>query len=205
MDACLADGLIARPKLFTPTNFRVAPAAEILRPSIADIMIPSADLKVLRKIFDRLLLMASGKSNYVKAGMRNEVLGGVAFAAATNALFAMWTTAAGTDMSAYVGNTAGEVASSGAYDRVSKTNNTTNFATITGAAAKVNSNAITWVTASANWNSSANIPQGAAFDGNLKTAADNLLIWWDWTVAKPVLNGDTAQINTSGLSWTETT
>lgn len=203
MDAALADSFF-RPVQFAPVNLRATPAAEIWRPSIADIALPRADLKIISKIFDRILLMASGKANYLKAAMRNEVLGAVAFAAPTNALFAMWTTAAATDMSAYVGNTAGEVASSGAYDRVSKTNNTTNFATITGAAAKVNSNAITWTTASANWNSSANIPQGACFDGNLKTAADNLLVWWDWTVAKPVLNGDTAQINTSGFSWTET-
>jgi hypothetical protein len=105
-------------------------------------------------------------------------------------------------MDAYVGNTAGEV-SGGAYDRVAKTNNTTNFASITGDAAKVNSNAITWTAASANWNSSATIPQLGVFDGNLKTSADNLLVWGDFTVAKAVLNGDTAQINTSAFSYTE--
>lgn len=190
---------------FRVANLHATPAAELLLPSIRDIALPRADLVRLRKLFDRILLMASGKSNYLKANMRNEVLGAVAFGAPANALFALWTTAAATDMSAYVGNTAGEVASSGSYDRVSKTNNTTNFATIVGAAAKVNSNAITWVTATANWNASAVIPQLGVFDGNLKTAADNLLIWGDFTVAKAILNGDTAQINTSGLSWTETT
>lgn len=203
-----ADQLI-RP-VFKPVHFRVAnlhatPAAELWLPSIADIELPRVDLKRLRKVFDQILLMASGKSNYVKAGMRNEVLGAVAFAAPTNGIFGLWTTAAGTDMSAYVGNTAGEVASSGSYDRVTKTNNTTNFATITGAAAKVNSTAITWITATANWNSSAVIPQMGCFDGNLKTAADNLLIWGDFTVAKSILSGDTPVINASSLSWTETT
>lgn len=201
--SALAFSLERRPTLLTPTNFRVAPAAELLRPSLADMVIPRVPLQRLRKAFD-LLLMASGKGNYLKAAFRNEVLGAVAFGAPSAAFFALWTTAAATDMSAYVGNTAGEVASSGAYDRVNKTNNTTNFATITGAAAKVNSNAIAWATASANWNSGSVIPQGACFDGNAKSAADNLLLWWDWTVAKSVLNGDTAQINTSAFSWTET-
>lgn len=196
------DLVLPRPKLLEPTNWRVTAAAEILRPGLADIAIPRVPLARLRKAFD-LVLMAAGKSNYLKAAFRNEVLGAVAFAAPGSAFFALWTTAATTDMSAYVGNTAGEVASSGAYDRVTKTNNTTNFATITGAAAKVNTTAITWVTASANWNGAAVIPQLGVFDGNLKTAADNLLLWADFTVAKSILNGDTAQINASAFSWTE--
>jgi len=41
------------------------------------------------------------------------------------------------------------------------------------------------------------------FDGNLKTAADNLLIWVIRATAKPVLNGDTASFATSAISWTE--
>jgi len=106
-------------------------------------------------------------------------------------------------MSAYTGATAGEV-SGGAYDRVAKVNNVTNFASIVGMAAKVNSTAITWVTASANWNASAVIPQLAVFDGNLKTAADNLLLWGDFTTAKSVLLGDTAQINVGAFSYTDT-
>jgi len=156
-----------------------------------------------KKVFDRILLMASGKSNYLNAAFRNEVLGAVAFGAPATAYFALWTTTAGTNMSAYVGNTAGEV-SGGSYDRVAKTNNTTNFATIVGAAAKVNSNAITFTTATADWNSAATIPQMGVFDANAKTSGDNLLIWGDHTTAKSVLNGDTAQYNTSAVSWTET-
>lgn len=195
---------------FKPVTFEVAnlfpgKAAELLIPGIADMELLRAQRLKLRKRFDQILiLMASGKSNYLMASMRNEVLGAVAFAAPSNGDFALWTTTAGTNMSAYVGNTAGEVASSGSYDRVVKTNNTTNFATIVGAAAKVNSNAITWVTATANWNSSAVIPQLGVFDANTKSATDNLLVWGDFTTAKAVLNGDTAQINTSSFSWTET-
>lgn len=186
-----------------PTNFHVCPAAEILRPGLADLWIPREKLLYLRRAFD-VLLMASGKSAYLGSQVKNSVLGAVAFApvSVTPVFPAMWTTAAATDMDGYVGNTAGEV-SGGSYDRVSKTNNTANFATIVGDAAKVNTTAITWPTASANWNSSAVIPQFAIFDANAKSAADNLLIWGDFTTAKAVLNGDTAQINASSMSWTE--
>jgi hypothetical protein len=48
------------------------------------------------------------------------------------------------------------------------------------------------------------IPQLAVFDGNAKSAADNLLLWGDFTTAKAVLNGDTAQINTGAFSYTDT-
>jgi hypothetical protein len=192
-----------RPVTFAPINWHLGDAAELLRDPLRDADIPREALKRLRKAFDDILVMASGKSNYLKAAMRNEVLGAVAFGAPANAYFALWTTAAATDMSAYHGGTAGEV-TGGSYDRVTKTNNTSNFATIAGAAAKVNTTAITWVTASANWNSSAVIPQLGVFDGNAKTSGDNLLVWGDFTTAKAVLNGDTAQINASAFSWTET-
>lgn len=199
-----ASGLVVprlTPVTLAPVNLRLGNAAELLRDPLKDAALPREMLKRLRRFYDHIL-MASGKSNYFSEKMRNEVLGAVAFAAPGTINFALWTTAAGTDVSAYVGNTAGEV-SGGAYDRVAKTNNTTNFASIVGKAAKVNSNAITWVTASANWNSSAVIPQLLLFDGNLKTAADNLLLWGDFTTAKAVLNGDTAQINTSAFSYTD--
>jgi hypothetical protein len=156
----------------------------------------------LRKVWDQILLMASGKSAYLSGALKNEVLGATAYTAAATVYTALWTTAAATDMDAYHGGTAGEV-SGGSYDRVSKTNNTTNFAGITGDAAKVNSNAHTFPAASANWNSGSNIPQMGIFDGNAKTSGDNLLIWGDLTTAKPVLSGDTAQFNTSAISWTE--
>lgn len=181
---------------FSPVRWHVAPAAELLREPVRDL-----DRKLAR-LFDQILLMASGKSAYLSAAVKNEVLGATAFAAPATVYFALWTTAAATDMDAYVGNTAGEV-SGGSYDRVAKTNNTTNFASISGDNAKVNSNAITWPTATADWNSGSTIPQLGVFDGNAKTAADNLLLWGDFTTAKAVTNGDTAQINTSSFSWTE--
>lgn len=186
-------------------RWHAAPAAEILLPSIRDLArygMPRALGKRFEEAWDNILLMASGKSAYLSEKVKNEVLGATAFGAPATVYFGLWTTAAATDMDAYHGGTAGEV-SGGSYDRVSKTNNTTNFASISGDAAKVNSNAITFPTASANWNSGNTIPQMGIFDGNAKTSADNLLIWGDHTTAKSVLNGDTAQYNTSAVSWTE--
>jgi len=193
---------VFQPVTFAPVRLHPGAAAELLRDPLKDADLPREMLKRLKKRFD-LLLMASGKSNYFSEKLRNEVLGAVAFAAPGTVYFGLWTTAAGTNMSGYVGNTAGEV-TGGSYDRVSKVNNTTNFASITGMAAKVNSTAITWVTATANWNASAVIPQLAVFDGNLKTAADNLLLWGDFTTSKAVLSGDTAQINVGAFSYTDT-
>ena len=177
-------------------EWHAAPAAELLR-DWARFGLP----RRYGRIFD-ILLMASGKSAYLSEKVKNEVLGAVAFTGPVTVYTALWTTAAATDMDAYHGATAGEV-SGGSYDRVTKTNNTTNFATITGDAAKVNSNAHTFPTATADWNAAAVIPQMGIFDGNLKTSADNLLIWGDLTTAKSVLNGDTAQFNTSAISWSE--
>lgn len=182
--------------VLAPRLWHAAPAAELLR-DVARYELPAR----YRRIFDHLL-MASGKSAYLSEKVKNEVLGAVAFGAPANVYFALWTTAAATDMDAYNGGTAGEV-SGGAYDRVTKANNTTNFASITGDAAKVNSNAITFPTATANWNSGSAIPQCGVFDGNAKTSADNLLVWADLTTAKTVLNGDTASFATGALSWTE--
>ena len=188
-----------------PARLHATQAAEILLPSARDLFrfgMPRSIGRRWERIFDHILLMASGKSAYLSESVKNEVLGATAFAAPGTVYTALWTTTAGTDMDAYNGGTAGEV-SGGSYDRVSKTNNGTNFAAISGDAAKVNSNAHTFPTATANWNSGSTIPQMGIFDGNAKSAADNLLIWGDLTTAKSVLNGDTAQFNASAISWTE--
>lgn len=188
----------------TPGNLHATKAAEILLPSARDLFrygMPRSRGRRYERIFDRILLMASGFSSYLSERVRNEVLGAVAFGAPANTFTALWTTAVGTDMDGFHGGTAGEV-SGGSYDRVSKANNTTNWASITGDAAKVNSNAHTFPTATANWNGGNVIPQMGIFDGNAKTSADNLLVWGDLTTAKAVLNGDTAQFNTSAISIT---
>lgn len=193
-----------QPVRFSLANVYPGAAAELLREPLKDAEIVRAKLNKLRKAFDRILILQlSGKGDDLNANFRNEVLGATAFSAPSTIYFAMWTTTAATNLKTYEGNTAGEV-SGGSYDRVGKTNNTTNFASISGSTAKVNSTAVTWTAASADWNSGSTIPQFILFDGNAKSAADNNLLWGDWTTAKSVLNGDTAQINTSGFSWTET-
>jgi hypothetical protein len=170
-------------------------AAELLRDWVKEEM-PSR----YRKLYDRILLMAGSKSDYLEAAVKNEVLGAVAFAAPANVFFGLWGTASSIN-DASNGGTAGEV-SGGSYDRVTKTNNTTNFASVT-TGNKVNTTAITFPTASANWNASANINQVGVLDGNAKTSGDNLLLWGDLTVPKPVLNGDTASFAASAFSWSE--
>lgn len=203
---------IVLPELYLPPKPRIVSlgtvdwhlgrAAELLRAPLRDAPIRKRRLDWLRKEFD-LLLMASGKSAASSQWVKNHLLGQVAITAIGTAYFALWTTAAATDMDAYVGNTAGEV-SGGSYDRVSKTNNTTNFASITGDAAKVNSNAITFPTASANWNSGNPIPQCGVLDDNVAAGAGaDFILWGDLTTARTVLNGDTAQFATSAFSWTE--
>lgn len=190
-----------------PGAWHPAPAVELLREPLKDALVPRERLKKLRREFDKWvklkrggnwLLMAGGKSNYLELALLDEVMGGTAYA--SPALhFALWDTPATTDLDAYVGNTAGEL-SGGSYDRVNMTNNTTNFPS---ANPKLNAVAITYTTATANWNGSSNIEQMLVFDGNLKTAADNLLVWSDLTTPKPVLNGDQAQYAINAFSWTE--
>lgn len=191
-----------RPVRFDVARLHVKDAAEIWLPDMRQVDYPRVVRARLVKELEDLIRMASGKSATASQWVKNHLLGQVAIAAMGNVYFGMWTTTAGTDMDAYVGNTAGEV-TGGSYDRAAKVNNTTNFASIVGDAAKVNSNAIAWAAASANWNAGAVIPQLLVLDGNLKTAADNGVVWGDFTVAKSVLSGDTPQINTSSFSYTE--
>lgn len=198
----MIEAVAFEPVRFEVARWNVGEAAELLRGAHADMDLPKRLRDRLARDFDRILLMASGKSAYLSEKVKNEVLGATAFSAPGTIYFGLWTTTAGTDMDAYHGGTAGEV-SGGSYARVAKTNNTTNFASVVGDAAKVNSNDVTWTTASANWNSGNVIPQLLLLDGNAGTSADNGLLWGDFTVAKSVLNGDTAKIVTSDFSYTD--
>lgn len=176
-----------------PVDWHVAPAGELLRPHAYDIS------KKWGRIFD-ILLMAGSKGDITEASTKNIILGGVAWSANANAIFGLWGTA-GSLTDASDGGTANEV-TGGSYDRVTMTNNTTNFPTVT-TAAKVNNVAITFPTASANWNGGANINQVGVFDTNLKTSGDKLQLWGDLTVPKPVLSGDIAQFAIGAFSYTE--
>jgi hypothetical protein len=188
----------AEPVLLGEVDWHVCPAAEIWLPYVRD---PLTGLrKGWQEIFE-ILLMAGSKADNLETKIKNLVLGAVTYTVVTPVYFGLWGTAASIG-DAFVGNTAGEI-TGGAYDRVSLTNNTTNFATVGDNVNKVNSVAITFPTATANWNSAANINQVGTLDGNLKTAADNGMFWGDLTTPKPVLNGDQAQFAASGWAWSE--
>lgn len=190
------------PVVFEIANLYLGEAAEVLLPGIRDIELPRRMREKLRKGFE-VVLMASGKGDTYNADFRNHYLGAVTILSPGTNYWAIWTTAATTNLKTYVGNTAGEV-TGGSYARVGKTANTTNFPSIVGSAAIVNGNAITWTTASADWNSGTTLKQFIVLDGNAGSSADKTVVWGDFTVAKSVLNGDTAQINASSFSWSET-
>lgn len=178
------------PRVWTP-----GPAAELLRDTVR-YELP----RKYARVFDRILLMAGSKSDYLEAKVKNLVLGAAAFSAPATVYFGLWGTAASIGDSSN-GGTAGEVTGT-SYDRVAVTNNTTNFASVT-TGAKVNTTAVTFATAGGNWNSSATINQVGVLDANAKTSGDNLLLWSDLTTPKAVLSGDTASFNASSFSWTE--
>jgi hypothetical protein len=169
-----------------PRLWRPAPAAEILLPSL-----PRAARRALE-----ILLMAGSKSDYLENKFKNLGLGAVAFTAPSPVYFGLWTSAL-TDAS--VGNTAGET-TYGAYARVSVTNNTTNFATVSGNTNKTNSTAITFAAVTSG---TATLTYVGVFDGNAGSAADNLLLWADLTVSKSVATGDTPQFAIGDFSWSE--
>jgi len=184
---------------FEVVEWHVCPAAELWLPDIRD---PLCGLpKKLQKAFDRILLMAGSKADDLETKMLNLVLGAVAYSAVSPVFFGLWGSA-GSIADSFNGGTAGEV-SGGAYDRVSVTNNTTNFASVGANTSKVNSTAITFPQATANWNSGSNINQVGVLTANAKTSADLGMLWGDLTTPKPVLNGDTAQFAASAFAWSE--
>lgn len=185
-----------KPVVFKDILWHPAPGAELLREHVRDVF-----GKKFGRLFDHILLMAGSKSDYLETKVKNEVLGATAFSAPATVYFGLWGTASSINDASH-GGTAGEI-TGGSYDRVAMTNNTTNFATVADNVNKVNSVAITFPQATANWNSSANINQVGCLDANAKTSGDNLLLWGDLTVPKPVLNGDTAQFAASAFSWSE--
>jgi len=180
--------------VLVPGRWHAADAAELLREWVA-----SELPRRYGKLYDRILLMAGGKADYLEDKVVNEVLGAVAFGAPANTYWGLWNGTSLTD--AFHGGTAGEV-SGGSYARVTMANNTTNFPTVTGTPKK-NGVAVAWPTASADWNGAGAIEQLGVLDGNAGTSADKGLLWCDFTVAKAVLLGDTASIAINDFSWTE--
>lgn len=87
--------------------------------------------------------------------------------------------------------------SGGSYARVSTTATDWSAASGTAPAVKTNTATKTFPTASADWVSAANLTHFGLFDA---LSAGNLLAWGALTVAKPVLNGDTASFAASSLT-----
>ncbi len=187
-----------RPVYLGEVDWHATPALEEWLPHIRD---PLCGLSRRGQRIIDILLMAGSKADDLETKMKNLVLGATAYTAVTPVFFGLWGTAGSLTDAAH-GGTANEI-TGGAYDRVSMTNNTTNFATVTANVDKVNSVAITFPTATANWNAAANINQVGCLTGNAKTSADLLMLWGDLTVPKPVLNGDTAQFAASAFAWSE--
>lgn len=87
--------------------------------------------------------------------------------------------------------------STGSYARKSTAAADWNAATLADPSVITNANAITFVTATANWLAGANITHFALFDAS---SSGNYLGGGALSVAKPVLNGDTASFPASSLS-----
>lgn len=126
------------------------------------------------------------KSNDLSKKILDHVLGGVDYVRPATVYIALFTS----DPGEGTGGT--EVTGSG-YARVAVTNNSTNFPAATGSTTgqKSNGTAITWPTATGDWASAANIGFWAMFDAS---SGGNRMYKGALTVAKPVLNGDTASI-----------
>lgn len=137
--------------------------------------------------------MASGKSTYWANKLLDLVLGATAFSAPATIYAALFTAAP-------TAGGGGTEATGGSYARKDSTNNGTNFPAASGGV-KSNGTAITFVTATANWSSGSNQVAAALFDA---VTSGNMLYFGDLTVAKPVLNGDTASFAASAISITET-
>jgi len=88
--------------------------------------------------------------------------------------------------------------SGGSYARVAVTNNATNFPAASGGA-KANGTAVTFPTATATWVGGADLTHFGVFDAD---AAGNLLGSAELSLAKPVLDGDTAEFAIGDLAIT---
>ena len=133
--------------------------------------------------------MAGSKSNALENEVLDSVLGGPARSLDATVYVALYT-AAPTDAGG------GTEVSGGSYARVSVTNNATNFPSA-AASLKQNGTAIVFPQATADWGTV------VAFGIHDHITNDSLLIWGDLTASKSVENGDTAQFNVNGISYTE--
>ena len=91
--------------------------------------------------------------------------------------------------------------STGSYARVSTSAGDWAAASGTAPATKTNTATFTFPTATADWASAANLTHFTLHDHITNTAAANFIAWGALTVAKPVLNGDTASFAASAITF----
>lgn len=91
--------------------------------------------------------------------------------------------------------------STGSYARVATSASDWSAASGTAPAVKTNTATFTFPTATADWASAANLTHFTLHDHISNTAAANFVAWGALTVAKPVLNGDTASFAASAITF----
>jgi hypothetical protein len=135
--------------------------------------------------------MASNISNYAVQSILNQLFGGVAFSAPANIFVALFTTAP-----SFTTGSGGTEVSGGSYARLSVTNNTTNFPSISGTTrVKTTGANFTFATPSASWGTV------TAF-GFYDAASGNFLGGGDLTASQTIASGNTVVFNTGNLTIT---
>ena len=137
--------------------------------------------------------MPSGKSTYWANHLLDLVAGAVAFSAPANSYIALYSVAP------TAGGGGTEAAGSG-YARAANTNNGTTWGAAAGGI-KANAVAFNFAPATGDWSGAANQVAAALLDA---LTLGNFIYFGSLTVAKPVLNGDTASFAIGAISITET-
>jgi hypothetical protein len=136
--------------------------------------------------------VASNIGNSLVQSLLNAAFGGVTYTPPANIYVALFTTTP-TSLTAGTGGT--EV-SGGSYARISVTNNTTNFPSISGTTrVKTTGANITFVTPTATWGTVTGF-------GFYDALAGNWMGGGDLTTSKTINSGDTVTFNTGNLTLT---
>lgn len=147
-----------------------------------------------RKRLRDLIVFASGKSNYLISKFLNQLFNAAAYSFPATLYAALWTSALS---AASTGSTSGEAAYTG-YARVAVTANTTNFPTSSSGAAITNATAITFPANGAAGTST------VTYFAILDAATTGNILYWGSVTSTTINQGDTPQVNISGLTVTET-
>ena len=135
--------------------------------------------------------MASGKYEYLSQKFLNWLFGNGSFTQPTNLYISLFT------VDPTVSTTGTEATGSG-YARITVACNTTNWPAISGSTTTITNNvAQSFAQATGNWSSSSNMTSAGVWDA---VTTGNLLYWGALTVAKPVLNLDTASFAISAIT-----